>query len=146
MSTATSPKKQFSHRRLLRPAAHRRHPLHHRPELRKRNRSSGVFILSSKQRREQAIDRLHDPSWEGEGAAVVQRDLLADLHGLQKVVPDGQHRRVPAEPDAVLELKVAKEDLGKVIGKQGRTARAMRTILGAASTKARKRSVLEILE
>ena len=59
-----------------------------------------------KQRREQAIDRLHDPSWEGEGAAVVQCDLLADLHGLQKVVPDGQHRRVPAEPDAVLELKV----------------------------------------
>ncbi|TET94763.1 MAG: KH domain-containing protein, partial [Desulfobacteraceae bacterium] len=40
----------------------------------------------------------------------------------------------------------AKEDLGKVIGKQGRTARAMRTILGAASTKLRKRSVLEILE
>ena len=47
---------------------------------------------------------------------------------------------------SVLELKVAKADLGKVIGKQGRTARAMRTILGAASTKARKRSVLEILE
>ena len=47
---------------------------------------------------------------------------------------------------AVLELKVAKEDLGKVIGKQGRTARAMRTILSAASTKIRKRSVLEIIE
>ena len=46
----------------------------------------------------------------------------------------------------VLELKVAKEDLGKVIGKQGRTARAMRTILSAASTKIRKRSVLEIIE
>ena len=46
----------------------------------------------------------------------------------------------------IIELTVAKEDLGKVIGKQGRTARAMRTILGAASTKARKRSVLEILE
>jgi predicted RNA-binding protein YlqC (UPF0109 family) len=41
---------------------------------------------------------------------------------------------------------VAKDDLGKVIGKQGRTARAMRTILSAASTKIRKRSVLEILE
>jgi predicted RNA-binding protein YlqC (UPF0109 family) len=47
---------------------------------------------------------------------------------------------------AVIELRVAKEDLGKVIGKQGRTARAMRTILGAASTKMKKRSVLEILE
>ena len=46
----------------------------------------------------------------------------------------------------VLELEVAKEDLGKVIGKQGRTARAMRTILSAASTKLRKRAVLEILE
>ena len=50
------------------------------------------------------------------------------------------------EEEIVIELKVAKEDLGKVIGKQGRTARAMRTILGAASTKIRKRSVLEILE
>jgi len=47
---------------------------------------------------------------------------------------------------SVIELKVAKEDLGKVIGKQGRTARAMRTILSAASTKIRKRSVLEIIE
>jgi hypothetical protein len=47
---------------------------------------------------------------------------------------------------SVLELKVAKEDLGKVIGKQGRTARAMRTILSAASAKVKKRTVLEILE
>ena len=47
---------------------------------------------------------------------------------------------------AVLELKVAKEDLGKVIGKQGRTARAMRTILSAASAKIKKRTVLEIIE
>ena len=50
------------------------------------------------------------------------------------------------EQTSVIELKVAKEDLGKVIGKQGRTARAMRTILGAASAKMKKRSVLEILE
>ena len=47
---------------------------------------------------------------------------------------------------SVIELRVAKEDLGKVIGKQGRTARAMRTILSAASTKIMKRSVLEIVE
>jgi predicted RNA-binding protein YlqC (UPF0109 family) len=47
---------------------------------------------------------------------------------------------------SVLELKVAKDDLGKIIGKQGRTARAIRTILGAASAKIKKRSVLEIIE
>lgn len=53
---------------------------------------------------------------------------------------------VEGEQTTVVELKVAKEDLGKVIGKQGRTARALRTILSAASTKIRKRSVLEIIE
>jgi len=53
---------------------------------------------------------------------------------------------IEGEQTSVLELRVAKEDLGKVIGKQGRTARAMRTILSAASTKLRKRSVLEIIE
>ncbi len=53
---------------------------------------------------------------------------------------------VEGNQTSVLELKVAKEDLGKVIGKQGRTARAMRTILSAASAKVKKRSVLEIIE
>lgn len=53
---------------------------------------------------------------------------------------------VEGEQTSVIELKVAKEDLGKVIGKQGRTARAMRTLLSAASAKIKKRSVLEILE
>ncbi len=53
---------------------------------------------------------------------------------------------IEGEQTSVIELKVAKEDLGKVIGKQGRTARAMRTILSASSTKINKRSVLEILE
>ncbi|PQP35328.1 RNA-binding protein [Desulfobacteraceae bacterium SEEP-SAG9] len=46
----------------------------------------------------------------------------------------------------VLELKVAKEDIGKVIGKQGRTARSIRTILGAASAKLKKHTILEIIE
>ena len=50
------------------------------------------------------------------------------------------------EQTTILELRVAKEDLGKVIGKQGKTARSMRTILSAASTKLRKRSILEIVE
>ena len=53
---------------------------------------------------------------------------------------------VEGNQTSVLELKVAKEDLGKVIGKQRRTARAMRTILSAASAKIRKRTVLEIIE
>ena len=47
---------------------------------------------------------------------------------------------------SVLELKVAKEDLGKIIGRQGRTAQSMRTILNAASAKLKKRTVLEIIE
>jgi hypothetical protein len=51
------------------------------------------------------------------------------------------------EPDAlVFELKVAEPDLGKVIGKQGRTAKALRTVLSAASSKMRRRVILEILE
>jgi predicted RNA-binding protein YlqC (UPF0109 family) len=53
---------------------------------------------------------------------------------------------IEGEKTSVIELNVSKDDLGKVIGKQGRTARAMRTILSAASTKVRKRSVLEIIE
>lgn len=61
-------------------------------------------------------------------------------------VDEVQVNEVEGEQVTVLELKVAKEDLGKVIGRQGRTARAMRTILGAASIRANKRVVLEILE
>jgi predicted RNA-binding protein YlqC (UPF0109 family) len=53
---------------------------------------------------------------------------------------------VEGEQITVLELRVDPSDLGKVIGKQGRTARSMRTILGAAGTKLRKRFTLEILE
>ena len=55
-------------------------------------------------------------------------------------------REVEGEKTTVLELRVAKEDLGKVIGKQGKTAHAMRTILNAMATKLKKRSVLEIIE
>jgi predicted RNA-binding protein YlqC (UPF0109 family) len=55
-------------------------------------------------------------------------------------------REVEGEKTTVLELKVAEADLGKVIGRQGRTARAMRTIVNAAATKLKKRAVLEILE
>ena len=54
--------------------------------------------------------------------------------------------KVEGDQTDVVELKVAKEDIGKVIGKQGRTARAMRTILSAASAKIKKRTTLEIVE
>ena len=55
-------------------------------------------------------------------------------------------QEVEGEKTTVLELRVAKEDLGKVIGKQGKTAKAMRTILNAMATKLKKRAVLEIIE
>jgi predicted RNA-binding protein YlqC (UPF0109 family) len=55
-------------------------------------------------------------------------------------------REVVGERTTVLELRVAKEDLGKVIGKQGKTARAMRIILNATATKLKKKAVLEIVE
>ena len=66
--------------------------------------------------------------------------LLVDNPDLVKVT------EVEGDRTSVVELNVAKEDLGKVIGKHGKTARAMRTILSAASTKHRKRTILEIIE
>lgn len=55
-------------------------------------------------------------------------------------------REVDEDETSTLELRVAADDLGKVIGKQGRTARAIRTVLSAAGTKQDKRVVLEIIE
>ena len=55
-------------------------------------------------------------------------------------------REVEGDVTTILELKVAKDDLGKVIGKQGKTAHAMRAILNAPATKLKKRAVLEIVE
>lgn len=55
-------------------------------------------------------------------------------------------KEVEGDITTILELKVAKDDLGKVIGKQGKTAHAMRAILNATATKLRKRAVLEIIE
>lgn len=61
--------------------------------------------------------------------------------------PDEVHvAEVAGEQTVVLELRVARDDLGKVIGKQGRTVKAMRALLSAASAKLRKRADLEILE
>lgn len=53
---------------------------------------------------------------------------------------------IEGEQTSVIELRVAKEDMGKVIGKQGRTAKAIRTVVNAAATKMSKRAVLEIIE
>lgn len=53
---------------------------------------------------------------------------------------------VSGQQATIIELKVASEDLGKVIGKEGRTARAIRTLVHAAAAKDHKRAVLEILE
>jgi len=55
-------------------------------------------------------------------------------------------KQIEGDVTTILELKVAKEDLGKVIGKQGKTAHAMRSILNATATKLKKRAVLEIVE
>ncbi len=55
-------------------------------------------------------------------------------------------RETQGETASVLELKVAKEDLGRIIGKQGRTAKSIRTILNAAASKANRKFVLEIVE
>jgi predicted RNA-binding protein YlqC (UPF0109 family) len=61
--------------------------------------------------------------------------------------PDAVHvNSVEGEQVTVLELKVAPDDLGKVIGRQGRTAKSIRTLLGAAGMKLKKRFTLEILE
>jgi predicted RNA-binding protein YlqC (UPF0109 family) len=75
------------------------------------------------------------------------QDLLKNI--VQALVDNPEQIKItPVEGNQVtiLELKVAKEDIGKVIGKQGRTAHAVRTILGAASAKIKNRAVLEILE
>jgi len=77
--------------------------------------------------------------------------LMEELVGnIAKALVDNpdevQVNAVEGEQTTVVELRVDPQDLGKVIGKQGRTARAIRTLLGAAGTKCNKRVLLEILE
>ena len=69
----------------------------------------------------------------------VARALVDDMDAVSVTEVEG-------ERTTVIELRVAQGDLGKIIGKQGRTARALRTILNANATKMRKRAVLEIIE
>jgi len=75
------------------------------------------------------------------------KDLITEI--VQTIVdhPDEVSvNEITAEHTSVLELRVAKTDMGKVIGKQGRMAQAIRTIISAAFGKARKRYILQIVE
>jgi len=77
----------------------------------------------------------------------VVKQLIEDIaKALVDIPEEVSVREVQGEQVTVLELKVAQSDLGKVIGKQGRTARSIRTILGAAGMKLNRRFTLEILE
>jgi uncharacterized protein len=81
---------------------------------------------------------------EGPGA---MKDLISEIAQALVDRPDQVTvSEVEGGQTLIIELKVAKEDIGKIIGKHGRTAQAIRTILSAASGKAKKRIVLEILE
>jgi len=77
-------------------------------------------------------------------------DMRSLVEQIAKVLVDAPDEvsvnAVESSEGTVLELRVAQNDLGKVIGKQGRTARSIRTILGAASMKYHKRYTLEIVE
>jgi len=75
------------------------------------------------------------------------KDLVTDIaKALVDIPEEVMVREVEGEQVTVLELRVAPSDLGKVIGKQGRTARSIRTLLGAAGMKLNRRFTLEILE
>jgi hypothetical protein len=88
--------------------------------------------------------RFDEQGHEGDGA---MKELIKFIAQELVDFPDQVSvDEIEGNQTSVIELKVAKEDLGKVIGKQGRTARAMRTLLSAASAKIKKRTVLEIIE
>jgi predicted RNA-binding protein YlqC (UPF0109 family) len=76
---------------------------------------------------------------EKELVSYVAKSLVDNPDGVEVNVIEG-------EKSTIIELRVAEGDVGKVIGKQGRIAKALRTILSAASTKSGKRVVLEILD
>lgn len=75
------------------------------------------------------------------------KELVTEIAKALVDIPEEVNvREVEGEQTTVLELRVAPSDLGKVIGKQGRTARSIRTLLGAAGMKLNRRFTLEILE
>ncbi|MCG5051681.1 MAG: KH domain-containing protein [Myxococcales bacterium] len=84
---------------------------------------------------------------DGTGAVPSLRDLLSYLARSLVEHPDEVEITELEEPDAlVFELRVAEADLGRVIGRQGRTAKALRTVLSAASAKMKRRVILDIIE
>jgi predicted RNA-binding protein YlqC (UPF0109 family) len=77
----------------------------------------------------------------------VEKDLVEYIvKSLVDVPEEVTVNVIEGEKSTILELKVATEDIGKVIGKQGRIAKAIRTILSASATKSGKHAVLEILD
>jgi uncharacterized protein len=79
--------------------------------------------------------------------AEAMRELVTYIAKALVDLPDDVSvTEIEGEQTSVIELRVAKEDMGKVIGKQGRTAKAIRTVVNAAATKMSKRAVLEIIE
>jgi predicted RNA-binding protein YlqC (UPF0109 family) len=92
-------------------------------------------------------DDLGRSNGERQGSEPSLRELIGYLaRGLVDRPEEVEVEEIEEADALVFELKVAEEDLGKVIGKQGRTAKALRTILSAASAKTRRRVILEILE
>lgn len=87
------------------------------------------------------------PPEGGDSKVPPLRDLVTYLARSLVEHPDAVEVREIDEPDAlVFEVKVADSDLGRIIGRQGRTAKAIRTVLSAASAKMRRRVILEIIE
>jgi predicted RNA-binding protein YlqC (UPF0109 family) len=87
------------------------------------------------------------PSFFRMGANLGMKALVEEIAKALVDIPEQVSvREVEGEQVTVLELRVAPSDLGKVIGKQGRTARSIRTLLGAAGMKLNRRFTLEILE
>ncbi len=82
-----------------------------------------------------------------EGTVEVERDLVEYIAKALVDEPDQvEVNMIEGEKSTILELKVAADDIGKVIGKHGRIAKAIRTVLAATSTRTGKRVVLEILD
>ena len=80
------------------------------------------------------------------GGTVMKDLIMMMAQALVDKPEEVEINEVEGDKTTVLELTVAKDDLGKIIGKQGKTARALRTILNATATKLKKRAVLEIIE
>ena len=84
--------------------------------------------------------------YNGQGGSMMKELILVMAKALVDKPDEVEIKEIEGDVTTILELKVAKDDLGKVIGKQGKTAHAMRSILNATATKLKKRAVLEIIE